>query len=216
MSYDPTIVPKVITLVHPNASANSEIPGTMEVGLSQPNVSVGISPPSVSANITIGALSTNVNIVSEPVDTVQSIPESAVLEPDFSININGLPTLTPIDYKNDSLVQNIDNLIISELLSYNLSRIESDQQVSIIDTISLHLSLVLTDNINLTDTVQTAISASNFVTDNTVLSDPLYINFFKNQQNESVAITDSGIITIQDYVDPTYLAEDYVGVSYTF
>jgi hypothetical protein len=35
-------------------------------------------------------------------------------------------------------------------------------------------------------------------------------------KSETLAATDSGIIVQQDYVDLTYFAEDYVGVSYTF
>jgi hypothetical protein len=33
---------------------------------------------------------------------------------------------------------------------------------------------------------------------------------------ETGNIADSGVITIQDYSDPTYFGEDYVGVGYNF
>jgi hypothetical protein len=35
-------------------------------------------------------------------------------------------------------------------------------------------------------------------------------------QADSFAFSEAGVISIQDYVDPTYFASDYVGVSYTF
>jgi hypothetical protein len=34
--------------------------------------------------------------------------------------------------------------------------------------------------------------------------------------SDSVSMADSGLAYAQNYVDPTYLAEDYVGVSVTF
>ena len=34
--------------------------------------------------------------------------------------------------------------------------------------------------------------------------------------SDSVAMTDSGFAFAQNYVDPSYLAQDYVGVSSTF
>jgi hypothetical protein len=58
-------------------------------------------------------------------------------------------------------------------------------------------------------TFATSISNVAFAADAAALSS-------ESIKSETLAATDSGIIVQQDYVDLTYFAEDYVGVSYTF
>ena len=65
-----------------------------------------------------------------------------------------------------------------------------------------------------TNTDITVINNSKGLEENITTAE-VYISNISKEVSENVSIGDSGIITIQDYSDPTYFSEDYVGESYT-
>ncbi len=110
-------------------------------------------------------------------------------------------------------------LTIEDGLSFSFGGEDVLENINAIDSRVFDYSKVLSDGVAMNDalgagdgiayTFVTSVSNVAFAADSAALSS-------QTIKSETLAATDSGIIVQQDYVDLTYFAEDYVGVSYTF
>jgi len=129
----------------------------------------------------------------------------------------------------------IDSGSANEALAFNMSADLGNQIVVTDDfTYDIFIAHILSDTVNIDGGTLFSISlAREFISDNATHSEFVSINTEKGlveaqTASESTAktlqkpftetgnIADSGVITIQDYSDPTYLSEDYVGAGYNF
>lgn len=110
-------------------------------------------------------------------------------------------------------------LTIADGLSFSFGGEDVIENINAIDSPVFSYDKVLSDGVAMNDalgagdgiayTFATSVSNVAFATESAVLSS-------QTIKSETLVATDSGIIVQQDYVDLTYFAEDYVGVSYTF
>jgi hypothetical protein len=110
-------------------------------------------------------------------------------------------------------------LTIEDGLSFSFGGEDVLENINAIDSRVFNYDKVLSDGVAMNDalgagdgiayTFVTSVSNVAFAADAAALSS-------QTIKSETLAATDSGIIVQQDYVDLTYFAEDYVGVSYTF
>lgn len=110
-------------------------------------------------------------------------------------------------------------LTIADGLAFSFSGVEAIENVGINDSQLFVYAKVFSDGVAMNDALGAgdgiaytfATSISNIASVSEALA--------KSSQaikSETLVASDSGIIVQQDYVDLTYFAEDYVGVSYTF
>jgi hypothetical protein len=89
--------------------------------------------------------------------------------------------------------------------------------VADVDTISyqknLFDSIEEEDGADILSALQHAIAKS---FNNQVFANEARSLIFTTSRVESVSAADAGLVSAQDYCDPTYFAEDYVGVSQSF
>jgi len=94
-----------------------------------------------------------------------------------------------------------------------LYTIAKQNDVSFADVLSLVNTKGLADAISLGDA--TAYTADKLLTELTNAADDNFWHLLASRV-ESVSVPDSGFLRAQNYCDPTYFAEDYVGVSQSF
>ena len=123
----------------------------------------------------------------------------------------------------------------NEALSFNMSADLGNQIVVTDDfTYDIFIAHILSDSVHVDDADVISVSLDKeFIEDDVTHSEFVSINTEKGLVEAQTAsesnvktlqkpftetgnIADSGVITIQDYSDPTYFGEDYVGVGYNF
>ena len=124
---------------------------------------------------------------------------------------------------------------VNEVFSFNMSADLGNQIVVTDDfTYDIFIAHILSDTVHIDDAGLFSLSIdSKFIEDDITPGEVVSINTekglvevqtasesavvtFQKPFTENGNIADSGIITIQDYSDPTYLSEDYVGAGYNF
>lgn len=110
----------------------------------------------------------------------------------------------------------------SESTDYQFEPIDYGKQFydhvrSDLETFSRQVDYIRTfsENVSYIESVNISIQFSGILTDSTTNTDVFVISYNKNV-NESVSISDSGSILMQDYVDITYFVSDYVGTAVSF
>ena len=105
----------------------------------------------------------------------------------------------------DQVILGVDKLLSESLIPADA--VAFDITKSIADGFAMNDSADATDG--LTFTFSISVSNVIFVSDAEQKS-------FETARTDSVGAGDAGTLTNQNYIDPTYFAEDYVGASYTF
>lgn len=135
------------------------------------------------------------------------------------------------------VIKNIDSPVVtSEYTVFSVDKVLADVPV-IIETLALDFSKLLEDSFSTLDAMNLAIEreiTDGFgVNDDFDAGDGLVYSFSKGVSNVTMlsdatsravdklladiaSASDSGSLIMQNYCDPTYFAEDYVGVSQTF
>ena len=107
-----------------------------------------------------------------------------------------------------------DTISATEVFSYQLLiPIDVTDSVTATEFSTLSYSLNNNENLNTTDT--SVINTSNANTDSAGAAETDAKDFGKNITDSGALATDSATANIQDYSDPTYFAEGYVGTNYT-
>lgn len=110
-------------------------------------------------------------------------------------------------------------LTIEDSLSFSFGGNEFNDNNNAIDSYLLSYSKILSDGVAMNDAFGAGDGiAYTFVTSvsNIASVSEALAKSSQTIKSETLVASDSGIIVQQDYVDLTYFAEDYVGVSYTF
>ena len=127
------------------------------------------------------------------------------------------------DFLGEANVDDDQNMLFSKVTS---------DTYSASDTInSLSVAKVLTETSNATESLihsLTKVASDSFSTSDspvfntgksatdTASTGESVVNLVSKVATDSATITDTGTVTIQDYIDSTYFAEDYVGTSSSF
>jgi hypothetical protein len=110
-------------------------------------------------------------------------------------------------------------LTIEDSLSFTFGGNEFNDNNNAVDSYLLSYSKILSDGVSMNDAFGAGDGiAYTFVTSvaNIASVSEALAKSSQTTKSETLVASDSGIIVQQDYVDLTYFAEDYVGVSYTF
>jgi hypothetical protein len=110
-------------------------------------------------------------------------------------------------------------LTIEDSLSFTFGGNEFNDNNNAVDSYLLSYSKILSDGVAMNDAFGAGDGiAYTFVTSvaNIASVSEALAKSSQTTKSETLVASDSGIIVQQDYVDLTYFAEDYVGVSYTF
>ena len=89
------------------------------------------------------------------------------------------------------------------------------EAVSIADVNTIQLNKGVSETLSSSDALD-SINTSKELTNSSNITDVAAKALNKPAIADSATVTDTGIGSIQDYVDPTYLSEDYVGAGWTF
>ncbi len=89
------------------------------------------------------------------------------------------------------------------------------EAVSIADVNTIQLNKGVSETLSSSDALD-SINTSKELTNSSNITDVAAKALNKPAIADSATVTDTGIGSIQDYVDPTYLSEDYVGQGWTF
>jgi hypothetical protein len=87
------------------------------------------------------------------------------------------------------------------------------------DAIAFDISKTLADGFAINDSAEAADGLTftfSISVQNIIFTSDAEQKSFDKTRTDSVGIADSGLLSNQDYIDPTYFAEDYVGASYIF
>ena len=93
-----------------------------------------------------------------------------------------------------------DSAIPSDVIAFNISKALSD-------------GFAMNDSADATDGLTFSFSIG---VQNVIFASDVVARSFQKPRTDSVGTADSGLLSNQNYIDPTYFAEDYVGASYTF
>lgn len=125
-----------------------------------------------------------------------------------------------------------DDVAVTDTIVFVLSPVFVDD-VTMVETFTKQVSFDRQFSESLTFTDSYAATFGKLFTDDVVVSDQASVGGGQNvnevvsptdvmtivatmPQADTVTVVDSGLVTMQDYVDPTYFAEDYVGEGRTF
>mgnify|MGYP001192255454 CR=1 FL=1 len=122
----------------------------------------------------------------------------------------------------------------SDSILFDFPKEFTDSTSSVADSLVLAVSKALTESVTATDAVNskvvgknitesnnatdaiTSINTSKALTDTGTATESVTKALTKPAVADSATATDTGIGSMQDYVDPTYLSEDYVGLGWNF
>jgi hypothetical protein len=105
-----------------------------------------------------------------------------------------------------------DSVSFADGTVFSVSQSQADS-ISEVDSLAISFSGAYTDSATLVD--NPAISFSTAFADSFGQSDAIQLNPALAKA-DSFSFTEAGVILIQNYADPTYFLEDYVGALYTF
>ena len=148
------------------------------------------------------------------------------------LNISADKAVTDsIEFKElvDLLIAKVfsENVVITDVINTNTGKSINDE-FSLSDSATLDFKALATDSATLFENVQIdadfsrifinstqindimSINAGLSINDTGIMTDVL-INFLTKPLSDNLAVSDSGLISSQNYVAETYFAEDYVG-----
>lgn len=130
-----------------------------------------------------------------------------------------LPRYTEAEYLSHRGFNLADRLVFTESLEFMLGRsVSITEYVKFTESLNRQLHRKLTTSLEFTEELTTESVYNREVADALSISESVEssASFNRPATSDTASFSETGVLFIQDYVDMTYLAEDYVGVSTSF
>jgi hypothetical protein len=150
---------------------------------------------------------------------IDSVPMSDSIATQYSKPLSDALTMSDVFSKiliiirSFSETQVVDDVFTKAFAKFVNESVTPTDVVSKSFSKSLQDGFAMNDSSEATDGITFAFAHA---VQNIVTASDASIRGFTKTRTDSVSTSDSGILVQQDYVDLTYFAEDYVGVSYVF
>jgi len=130
-----------------------------------------------------------------------------------------LPLYTEVEYLSHRGFNLSDRLVFTESLEFMLGRsVSIAEYMKFSESLSRQLHRQLTADLVFGEELTTETSYNRALSDEFNITESVEqsASFNRPSTSDATEFTESGVLFIQDYVDMSYLAEDYVGVSTSF